>query len=1043
MKKYIFLYLVFIIPALVHSQTLFRSGTFLHHSTGLNIWGPNGSSTSILQEIDAYNAAHGYTGTNAISMTQQWWPSGGDNEWEYWHRIFDNQVPGLNIFSVMNNNKIVVIKSCFPSSEMTGMGQPSDTLTYTIKSVYNYKWHWRHIINVMAQHPDNFFAIWTNAPLTQASTNPTAAQLTKQFTTWAKDTLAMGLDPEMGAFPPNVYVFHYFSKLTDENGYEMLQYAISSSDSHPNANATALVAPQFVNEIFDAAIAYEQGGAVLNITPLTQNLSASAGSVNFSVTTTLSWTAQSNSGWCTVTPSGTGNGTLTASCSENTSTSPRTATITITATGAGSQTVSVVQAGMAASMSVSPQNQNVSASSGSAGFSVTANTAWTAQSNAGWCTVTPSGSGNATLTATYTANTSTTTRVATITLSANGVSDQTVTLTQAGMAASMSVSPSNQNVAASSGNATFSVTANVAWTAQSNAGWCTVTPSGTGNGSLTASYTANTGTSVRTATITVTATGVSNQTVTVTQSGTTLVMTVSPSNQNVPASSGNTTFSVNSNVSWTALSNADWCIVTPSGNGNSTITCNYTENLSIVPRIATLTISADGVDDQVVTVTQAGAAATLSVSPLQQNVSAASGSVGFSVLSNTNWTAQSDAGWCTVTPSGSGNGTLSASYTENTGTASRTATITVSGTGTGDQTVTVMQIGSDPAMAVSPVNQNVSAVAGSTQFAITSNTNWTAESDAPWCTVTPSGSGSGVLLADFTENINPDPRIASIVLSVSGLDDQTVTVTQAGSVVTLAVSPENQNVAHTAGSTQFAVNSNADWTAVSDAGWCTVTGSGSGSGSITASFTENTVTTERIATLTVSAGGVPDQVVTVTQFGAEATLAVSPPSQQVSSAAGNTSFSVLSNSAWMVHSDVSWCMATPSGTGDGTIVAAYDENHSSNERTASLKVTVNGANPQTVYVVQAGVVTGVEENSSEGIRIYPNPSDGKFTLATDNGGNDLTRVIISDVYGKICYDHSFNGAINEVIDLGKIGKGIYNLILTRGSGVLTKKMVIR
>ena len=222
MKKYIYLILLLIIPALANSQTLFRSGRFLHHSTGLNIWGPNGSSTSIPQEMTIYNNEHGYTGTNAVTMGESWWPSGGDNEWEFWHRIFDDEVPELNIFSVMNTNKIVVIKSCFPSSEMTGVGQPSDTLTPTLKTIYNHKWHWRNIISVMASRPQNFFAIWTNAPHVQGATNATAASLSKKFTTWAKDTLSMGLDPEFGAFPPNVYVFHYFSKLTDANGYEQL-----------------------------------------------------------------------------------------------------------------------------------------------------------------------------------------------------------------------------------------------------------------------------------------------------------------------------------------------------------------------------------------------------------------------------------------------------------------------------------------------------------------------------------------------------------------------------------------------------------------------------------------------------------------------------------------------------------------------------------------------------------------------------------------------------------------------------------------------------
>jgi len=110
----------------------------------------------------------------------------------------------------------------------------------------------------MKNRPQNFFVIWTNAPLTPLETTPTQAYLSKQFCKWAKDTLAKGLDPVYGTFPNNVYVFCLFSKLTDANGYMLLQYATGPNDPHPNAAATALVAPQLVDEVFDHSIAYEQ-----------------------------------------------------------------------------------------------------------------------------------------------------------------------------------------------------------------------------------------------------------------------------------------------------------------------------------------------------------------------------------------------------------------------------------------------------------------------------------------------------------------------------------------------------------------------------------------------------------------------------------------------------------------------------------------------------------------------------------------------------------------------------------------------------------------
>jgi len=237
-------------------QGSFRSGIFLHHSTGGNIWGPNGSSTSVPEEMDTYNTAHSFTGPDVISMNEEWW-SPGDNEWSTQHEFFEGNTAYTDINQYLLDNKILVVKSCFPASSIQSWGQPSDTNSPAYKTVYNYKWHWRHIVNVMKSHPENFFVIWTNAPLEPNSTNAGEANLSNKFCTWAKDTLASGLDPVFGAFPSNVYVFDFFHKLTGPNGMMLIQYRASSGDSHPNATATALVAPQFVQESFDAAIGYE------------------------------------------------------------------------------------------------------------------------------------------------------------------------------------------------------------------------------------------------------------------------------------------------------------------------------------------------------------------------------------------------------------------------------------------------------------------------------------------------------------------------------------------------------------------------------------------------------------------------------------------------------------------------------------------------------------------------------------------------------------------------------------------------------------------
>lgn len=68
-------------------------------------------------------------------------------------------------------------------------------------------------------------------------------------------------------------------------------------------------------------------------------------------------------------------------------------------------------------------------------------------------------------------------------------------------------------------------------------------------------------------------------------------------------------------------------------------------------------------------------------------------------------------------------------------------------------------------LAVSPSAQTVPSFAGAVVYNITSNTNWTASSNGAWCTVTPSGSGNGVLTATYGENTG---AARSLTITVSG-----------------------------------------------------------------------------------------------------------------------------------------------------------------------------------------------------------------------------------------------------------------------------------
>ncbi|MEI6900508.1 MAG: hypothetical protein WCL00_11570, partial [Bacteroidota bacterium] len=68
----------------------------------------------------------------------------------------------------------------------------------------------------------------------------------------------------------------------------------------------------------------------------------------------------------------------------------------------------------------------------------------------------------------------------------------------------------------------------------------------------------------------------------------------------------------------------------------------------------------------------------------------------------------------------------------------------------------------------------------------------------------------------------------------------------------LTVTPQNQNVPYTMGTTSFAVTCSAIWNAISSSAWCSITGSGTGNGTITVNYAENPTIYSRIDTITVT-----------------------------------------------------------------------------------------------------------------------------------------------------------------------------------------------
>ena len=443
-----------------------------------------------------------------------------------------------------------------------------------------------------------------------------------------------------------------------------------------------------------------------------------------------------------------------------------------------------------------------------------------------------------------------------------------------------------------------------------------------------------------------------------------------------------------------------------------------------------------------ISIYQDGGSPTLAVTPPNQNVTSPAGNTSFTVTSNSSWTAVSGQTWCTVTSSGTGNGTITANFTENTTGSQRIANVTVTVAGITPVIVTVTQSAATPTLTVTPANQNVASPAGSTQFTVTTSVSWTAVSDQAWCTVTSSGTGNGTITANYTENTTASQRIASVTVTASGIPPVVVTVTQNTATPTLSVTPPNQNVASSAGTTSFSVTSNSAWTSTSSQTWCTITTSGSGNGTINANYTQNPELTPRVATITVIVAGLSPVAVTVTQAGAEPMLTVIPPVQSVAYQAGTADFILTSNINWTTTSDASWCVPTSSGTGSGTLTATYQENLTLQSRTANITVSGTGVAPVVVKVDQESGPVGISTKDKHGLTIFPNPTSSLVNISFGSLDiRDASVEIINAQGARIIKQKAGSGEMQ--MDLSAMAKGVYMVIFRSNNEIISEKIIVK
>ncbi|MBI4877352.1 MAG: hypothetical protein HY822_22220 [Acidobacteria bacterium] len=345
------------------------------------------------------------------------------------------------------------------------------------------------------------------------------------------------------------------------------------------------------------------GNQVFVVTQLASNCSttlstyvvgvpAAGGPGRIDVVSNCAWTATTNVNWLNITSgaSGATNGSVIYSVARNPEPNFRSAIITI-----GGVTATIRQDGTpptgGCTLALSPASTGMGSAGGSGTVRVLTDDgcAWAATPAVTWIAITTgtSGTGNGDVAFTAAANPTPNQRSGTIT-----IGGQTFTVIQEGTACTYSIAPRSADFPAAGGGGTIDVTSACNWSASSNRTWILITggASGTGNGSVT--YTVSANNSVQPRSGIVTAAG---QTFNVTQNGVACTVTLSGKAASLPVQGGSGTFAVTgtSGCDWSATTDASWLKVTWAAAGGSG-TVYYTGDPNAAPGARTAQINVAG-----------------------------------------------------------------------------------------------------------------------------------------------------------------------------------------------------------------------------------------------------------------------------------------------------------------------------------------------------------------------------------------------------------------------------------------------------------------
>jgi len=743
---------------------------------------------------------------------------------------------------------------------------------------------------------------------------------------------------------------------------------------------------------------------------------------------------------------------------ENTTTETRTDTIVLSAEGLEDVKIPIVQA--------PKEKEYVSVSDTVISFShlaktdtmfIESNTAWTLSENADWLSLSKTqGTGNDTVLISASANNSAQIRSADITVEADGLAGQTVSVSQTGSGQPdlyCNLSKDVITFGSELSTDTLFIEANTAWTLSEDADWLSLSKTqGTGNDTVLISASVNNSAQLRSADITVEADGLAGQTVSVSQTGSgqpDLYCILSKDVITFGSELSTDTLFIEANTAWTLSEDADWLSLSKTqGTGNDTVLISASANTSAQLRSADITVEADGLAGQTVSVSQTGSDQPDLYCNLSKDVMAFTSELSTDTVfieSNTAWTLSEDADWLSLSKTqGTGNDTVLISASANNSAQLRSADITVEADGLAGQTVSVSQTGSGQPALYCNLSKDVitfgSELSSDTVF-IEANTAWTLSEDADWLSLSKTqGTGNDTVLISASANDLVQLRSADIAVSAVGFSEQTISVSQENKEEPLRLATESRILSFkdSASYDTLIIDANTDWNIEVSGDWISLSSNiGNGQDTIIVSVLANTLSTPRTDSITVYAPAFDSVVVTVSQLAAGIDFDISATEFDFRSGGGERTLNITANTAWKLESDASWLtISDTSGTGNAQIEIEVARNGSSDDRTARIAIVSNGVTVQIIEITQTQKVVAVESSSNIDVTVCPNPAENELYVKSQFA--EISDVHIIDATGRIV---GYLQNSDQAIDISRFVSGLYKVIIITDKGTVVKTIV--